>query len=77
MHSLCRGKRLTSMPLRLSVLSGGGAEGVERQGVRSNHSSHVANTGVVAAAEDAADQGASNTAVHNQSVPAKPSWQNT
>ena len=55
-----------------------GAEGVERQGVRSNHSSHVANTGVVAAAEDAADQGASNTAVHNQfPVPAKPSWQNT
>ena len=45
-----------------------------RQRVKSNYSSHVANAGVVAAAEDAFDQGVGNTAVQNQSpVPAKPS----
>ena len=51
---------------------------MERQRVKSNHSSHVANAVVVAAAEDAADQGARNTAVQNQSpVPAKPSREDT
>ena len=49
-----------------------------RQRVKSNHSSRVANAGVVAAAEYAADQGAGNTAVQNQSpVPAKPTCEDT
>ena len=51
---------------------------MEKQGVKSNHSSRVANAGVVAAAEYAVDQGTGNTAVHNQSpVPARPFWEDT
>ena len=51
---------------------------MKRQGVRSNHSSRVANAVVVATAEEAADQEAGNPALQEQSpVPPKPSWQDT